>query len=295
MPTHRTDEERRVLRVFDDVQYCGIVHRCSAELLSDERCVDPFGTACNSGHFAGPFDLVGETLMFAIARVANMDKANFARALRSLESLGDIERTNKEEVPGRWYTSDGHCIEIVHESESESGPNIRCLTLWTVGKIDGQEVVWLPRRSVRRLQLTPQGRQLARGERSGPVCVAGADGAATAVNDAPRTDKESTALGILAAYPGWTDTRKAAAAASLDDAAMLDARTLAERFGVDQEQLRKRLERQRGNVQHTEDSNARSRDPKYLYQVGSVRPIIDSIKSKQQRPTKRPANVRRDK
>lgn len=71
-----------------------------------------------------------------------------------------------------------------------------------------------------------------------------------------------------------------------DDEAMLSAPRLAARFGVNPEALRKKLERWR--TQHDEGwsdvQNRATKSPKYLYKLGSVRAVIESMKTSAKRP-----------
>lgn len=103
---------------------------------------------------------------------------------------------------------------------------------------------------------------------------------------------------ITSATPRRGAQPKTASASSTiegDPGAMLTVSDLAERFGKKKEPLRKRLDRWRkknllNKRDWSEDSNATSRDARYLYRLGAVRQVIG-----RGRPTKRPANVRRKK
>lgn len=80
-----------------------------------------------------------------------------------------------------------------------------------------------------------------------------------------------------------------------DDEGMFTVSDLARRFGVDQETLRKRLDRWRGKNQGSadwaQDSDAQSREARYLYRCRAVRPIIDDLRASDEttgeRPTKK--------
>lgn len=74
------------------------------------------------------------------------------------------------------------------------------------------------------------------------------------------------------------------------DEAMLHVAALAEMFGVDPEALRKRLERWRDKNQSgwIEAANPVSREPKYLYQVGTVRPIAMQLRASAEASVNRP-------
>ncbi len=77
----------------------------------------------------------------------------------------------------------------------------------------------------------------------------------------------------------------------VDDESMLPPARLAEQFGVAAEALRKRLDRWRsqngeGWVENTERG---PREPKYLFRVGSVRPLIDAMIAPSETSSERPA------
>ena len=67
----------------------------------------------------------------------------------------------------------------------------------------------------------------------------------------------------------------------LPDEAMFSPKKLAELFDVPYEPLRKRLERLRkeNDGSYVEDSNNKSTEPKYLYKIGFVRPIVKVMKA----------------
>ena len=81
----------------------------------------------------------------------------------------------------------------------------------------------------------------------------------------------------------------------LDENALYSCIDLARLFGVDQEALRKRLERYRktnlgaGWKEQTNDSR---REPKYSYRLRAVRPILDELRASSRPPAsiKRPSN-----
>jgi hypothetical protein len=69
--------------------------------------------------------------------------------------------------------------------------------------------------------------------------------------------------------------------------AMLACDALAKTYGVDCEQLRKRLERRRKHDQSSWFTTIETRmqgEPKFLYKVQAVLPIIDKLKSSAKRP-----------
>lgn len=78
-----------------------------------------------------------------------------------------------------------------------------------------------------------------------------------------------------------------------DDEGMFTSSDLAERFGVNAETLRKRLDRWREkNVTSrdwTENEGATSRDPKYLYRLGAVRHLIALLQASGESSGERPA------
>ncbi len=80
---------------------------------------------------------------------------------------------------------------------------------------------------------------------------------------------------------------------SVDENAMSTVADLAERFGVAPQKLRKRLERWRHKNQESghwiENSDAGSRDARYIYRLGSIRDIIDSLRASVGASVKRPS------
>ncbi len=75
----------------------------------------------------------------------------------------------------------------------------------------------------------------------------------------------------------------------IPDEATLEPKRIAELFGVPCEALRKRLVRlrERDHGCFIENPEAGSRDAKYLYKVGSIRPIIEAMKTSSIRPARR--------
>jgi len=69
---------------------------------------------------------------------------------------------------------------------------------------------------------------------------------------------------------------------SLDPDTPVSARRLADAHGVDQESLRKRLERYRRNHDscYVEVEDGNPREPRFLYKPGAVQPVIDAMKRK---------------
>lgn len=122
----------------------------------------------------------------AVADGAGVGSAQFDAALRSVESLGDIESVDDGDHAGLWYTRDGHCIEVV----ADDGFIVEGPPQWIVVKLDGREVhtagnIGRRRNCGRMLRLTAQGRQLARG--------AGGDVSATADTESHVTTAETAA------------------------------------------------------------------------------------------------------
>jgi hypothetical protein len=71
----------------------------------------------------------------------------------------------------------------------------------------------------------------------------------------------------------------------------LSARDLAKRFDVPPEPLRKRLERWREQNQDGRDwvevEDRGTREPRFLYRLSAVKPVIDDLKASPKRPTKK--------
>lgn len=76
--------------------------------------------------------------------------------------------------------------------------------------------------------------------------------------------------------------------AALDDFAWYTHDRLAEVFDVGKEALRKRLDRYRSRNMNgwKENEDRRPREPRYLYQLRAVRPIIEEFRASSQRPAK---------
>jgi hypothetical protein len=96
------------------------------------------------------------------------------------------------------------------------------------------------------------------------------------------------------AAPGATeDPRKPSKEAVPDvpPAATMSVTDLADRFGLDAEALRKRLERQRHRDKtcFIENAQRTSKEPQFLYYVGKVKPIIDAMRASGKTSGKRPA------
>lgn len=78
-----------------------------------------------------------------------------------------------------------------------------------------------------------------------------------------------------------------------NDDVWLGSTEIAEREGVDPERLRKRLERRRAGdhncYREIGDGERKRREPKYLYHVRAVRPIIEKLKTSDETSADRPA------
>jgi hypothetical protein len=76
--------------------------------------------------------------------------------------------------------------------------------------------------------------------------------------------------------------------AALDDFAWYTHDRLAEIFNVGKDALRKRLDRYRSRNMNgwKENEDRRPREPRYLYQLRVVRPIIEEFRASSQRPAK---------
>lgn len=112
-------------------------------------------------------------------------------------------------------------------------------------------------------------------------------------------------VALQAAHEGNKLKRQNATSGATDEStnaestrgARLTCGELAQKIGVDQERLRKRLERFR-SANHTgwiEIADRKARDARYLYEVAAVEGIISRINAAPLRPAKRPPNVRRKK
>jgi DNA-directed RNA polymerase subunit RPC12/RpoP len=98
---------------------------------------------------------------------------------------------------------------------------------------------------------------------------------------------------LLGGRCGDTGDRQAAKSyvpsnSAVDDHAWYTHDRLAEIFGVGKEALRKRLDRYRGRNMDgwKENEDRRPREPRYLYQLRAVRPIIEEFRASSQRPAK---------
>ncbi len=104
--------------------------------------------------------------------------------------------------------------------------------------------------------------------------------------------KPNTAAGGPAGAPAASSAEPASPTApSVDDDSHFSPAKLAEVFGVPADALRTRLNRWR-ETHHDgwiENPERGPREPKYLYRVGSVRPIIDDLKATSETTSDRPA------
>lgn len=75
-------------------------------------------------------------------------------------------------------------------------------------------------------------------------------------------------------------TKAVVGSPSINDDAYLGSAELAVAFGLDEELVRKRLERKRKQLDFIENTNRKPREPQYLYRVHSVRPILEAMKTK---------------
>jgi hypothetical protein len=96
-------------------------------------------------------------------------------------------------------------------------------------------------------------------------------------------EKSAAAKGLGAQFGGQNET--------VSDDSTLSVDKLAEVFRVPKEALRKRLDRCR-EKDHTcfiEVADRNPRDPQFLYKVGKVRPIIESMRASGETSGERPA------
>jgi UDP-glucose 4-epimerase len=78
-------------------------------------------------------------------------------------------------------------------------------------------------------------------------------------------------------------------ASTIPDEAMLEPRKIAEIFEIPYENLRKRLERRRKHDLNccVENENHTSTEASYLYRIGSIRSIIEDLRTSSKRPAQK--------
>lgn len=98
------------------------------------------------------------------------------------------------------------------------------------------------------------------------------------------------ALAVVRGGGGTPETRRdVPREPAITDESYLSPARLAESFGTPADALRKRLDRWRlmNDKGWKEVSNPGPREPRYLYRVGSIRPIIQELKASSERPARK--------
>lgn len=176
MPTHRTDDELHVLRIFEEILFGGLLRgntpdewreRCTTGDLADaltRRDGTRWAVPPYEDHCLARFDVVPDYIGRAVAYLRGVSGPRFDAALRSLESLGDVEVTGPHDHFGTWVTSDGKRIEVSPGPGWDSPDD---LPFWVHVAIDGHRIhsMWgNPKRKGlgRGVRLTQQGRTIVR-------------------------------------------------------------------------------------------------------------------------------------